>query len=411
MLQTRQRWIVALIVLGFCGNAFAAPAVTPKPAAGKMTSYDSPYYTVFTDLPLEDAKETIIRMTKMAEEYHERTKTLFSGTINQKLPFYLYASGDDYYAAGGMAGSAGVFMGTKLMAMSLRNRAGGVGTGTWHVVQHEGFHQFVHYVVRGDIPVWVNEGMAEYFGEGLWTGDGMQTGLLPNGRLKRVREKITSGKFKTAHAMMMLTHAQWNASLDITNYDQAWSMVHFLAHAENGKYQDAFANFMQDIGRGRPWEKAWEKAFGSAAGFEEKWKEYWEKLPDNPTADQYARATVATLTSFVGRAYTQKQGFDNFDEFVKTEPSALKIGPADWLPTTLYTEMLQLTKTLQKEGYTYSLERGPTKLPQVVCLTPAGIKMVGSFTLRNGGLQVGKVNIDTPKPVPSKPAVTEGTKK
>ena len=41
---------------------------------------------------------------------------------------------------------------------------------TWHTVQHEGFHQFAHAVIGGDIPTWLNEGLAEYFGEALFTG-------------------------------------------------------------------------------------------------------------------------------------------------------------------------------------------------------------------------------------------------
>ena len=42
----------------------------------------------------------------------------------------------------------------------------------------------------------------------------------------------------------------------LENYDQAWTMVQFLAHAENGKYQGAFVKFMRAIATGpsaSPW--------------------------------------------------------------------------------------------------------------------------------------------------------------
>ena len=69
-------------------------------------------------------------MTRMAEEYHDRTKD-FSGAIRQKFPFYLFREAQDYFDAGGLPGSAGVFMvrgdEAKLMAI-----AGEKSTnGTW----------------------------------------------------------------------------------------------------------------------------------------------------------------------------------------------------------------------------------------------------------------------------------------
>src|SRR5947208_3833085 len=116
---------------------------------------------------------------------------------------------------------------------------------------------------------------------------------------------------KSVKQMMLVTLREWNSLLSGTNYDMAWSMVHFLAHAENGKYQGAFANFLVLVGKGNPWDRAWNMAFGSAEGFEEKWKDYWLKMPEDPTLDLYVKAVVSTYTSFLGRVYTQKQTFDD----------------------------------------------------------------------------------------------------
>jgi len=111
-------------------------------------------------------------------------------------------------------------------------------------VQHEGFHQFAHAVIRGELPPWVNEGIAEYFGESIFTGDAFVTGIIPPFRLKRVQSEIQTNRFKSVKSMMLLSHQQWNSEMEIENYDQAWSMVHFLAQGENGRYQTAFVNFM-----------------------------------------------------------------------------------------------------------------------------------------------------------------------
>jgi len=155
-----------------------AGAAKSPPAKSGMATYESRYYTIHTDLGPADEKEAEIRMTKMAEEYHART-VAFSGQVTQRLPFYLFRNADDYYAAGAPAGSAGAFIvdasGERLMAIAGEQ----TDAQTWHVVQHEGFHQFAHAVIHGDLPMWVNEGIAEYFGEGLFTGDNFITGLVP----------------------------------------------------------------------------------------------------------------------------------------------------------------------------------------------------------------------------------------
>ena len=391
-----------LLLLCSAGWLIAAPKGSrpdPKGIGGNLVKYDSPIYAVYTDVAEEDAKEAVIRMNKMAFEYHERTKALFGGQINQQLPFYLFNNADDYLNASKMPGSAGVFTGDALMARAIRAQDGRIGMGTWHVTQHEGFHQFVYAVIRGEIPTWVNEGLAEYFGEGLFTGDGMVTGIVSNGRMKRVQKEIEEGQFISIKDMMLMTHAQWNARLEITHYDQAWSMVHFLATAEKGKYQDAFARFLQLIGKGSQWEKAWVAAFGSVEGFEAKWKDYWLKMPDNPTLDLYAKATVATLTSFMGRSWTQKDTYDNFEEFIKKDAKDLKAAPADWLPPALYTEMKGLAEQLKSRECQFSLSRKAGPLPQMLCVMPDGTKITGSFTQQNG--RIGTVKAEEVKPLDS----------
>src|SRR3712207_464689 len=73
-----------------------------------LPKYEGRYYIIHTDLTDDDLKEAELRMSRMAEEYHERTKG-FAGDIRSKLPFYLYRNEQDYYAAGGTRDSAGFF--------------------------------------------------------------------------------------------------------------------------------------------------------------------------------------------------------------------------------------------------------------------------------------------------------------
>src|SRR3954468_12999444 len=170
------RWALALV------SASAAHAADPPPP--DLRVYESPHYLIHTDLPPAEAREAQVRTTRMAEEYVRRTAG-FAGQIKGRLPFYLYKDLPDYTRAGGVEGSAGAFDGDKLMAVTLRRDDGVISLATWHVVQHEGFHQFAHAVIGGKVPMWADEGLAEYFGEGLFTGDGFVAGLIPQARLMR----------------------------------------------------------------------------------------------------------------------------------------------------------------------------------------------------------------------------------
>lgn len=400
--------LAALLVV----SAGAAPPMAGQSARQPMAvpgvqlrTYETPYYYIHTDLPEADVREAMIRTTRMFEAYRSRTAELFKGQINQKLPFYLFSRREDYYTAGGMANTAGVFDGTKLMAMAIRGRGGAIGMNTWHTVQHEGFHQFVASVIQGEIPIWVNEGLAEYFGEAVFTGDGMVTAVIPSGRLKRVRQEIRDGKFKSVKEMMLLTHQAWNADISMANYDQAWSMVQFLAVGDNGKYRDAFAKFLQLVSRGRSWTDSWLASFGSAEGFEQRWKDYWLNLPEDPTLDLYAQADVATLTSFMGRAYTQKQNFDDFNELMHTEAKELKANPVDWLPPDLFEEMKDLATQLEERpNITFKIERPqPKSLPRLVCTLADGTQITGTFDTAGGGNRIGRVAATAKPPAPEKP--------
>ncbi len=354
-----------------------------------MRTYSSRYYIIHTDLTPDDVKEAIIRMNKMAEEYHERTRG-FSGEIRERLPFYLFRNPDEYYAAGGIPGSAGVFRGGDLLAMM----GDKPGPGAWHVVQHEGFHQFAAAVIRGQMPPWLNEGIAEYFGESIFTGDGFVSGIIPPRRLKRVQDAIRANQYKSMREMMLLSQSAWNSKLSGDNYDQAWSMVHFLAHGEDGKYQQPFVKFMQAIGKGMNWQNAWKQIFGDADGFEPRWRDYWLGLPSNPTADLYAQAAASTLASFYARATIQKQRFTGYDEFLRAiEQEKVRTGDTeeDWLPPDLLTRAARAMERYEGKGI---LIPAGGKGPQIAFIMPDGNRLLAMSETHRGHVAKVTVEID-----------------
>jgi len=355
--------------------------------AGELTPYQTRYYVIHTDLDEDAVREATVRMTKMAEEYASRTKD-FSGAIRSKLPFYLFGNPEDYYALGAPRESAGVFNGQALMAV-----AKDMDERTWHIVQHEGFHQFAAAVIGGQIPPWVNEGLAEYFGEAVFTGDGYVSGGIPQWRLERIRKRFKNNEFLPLAEMMNLNINDWNNDLTLANYDQAWSMVQFLAHGDEGRYQKSFGAFMGAVGKGKPWQAAWKSTFGDAGGFEQRWRDWWMNLPDNSTADLYARSTTAMLTSYLARAFSQGQRFENFEAFMRAaEAGQLKAHAEDWLPPKLLAEALAQAKKLQKSGVKFVLrEQASPRAPELVCEMNGGATLTGKFAIRGGRVQFVRV--------------------
>jgi len=376
--------------------AASAPAAPPARAAPKLKTYQTKYYVIHSDLDLETVREAAARLTAMAEEYHRRTKG-FSGAIRKRLPFYLFADAGDYHAAGGVPGSSGVFGGGRLMAVVPRERRRGL----WKTVQHEGFHQFAASVISRKLPPWVNEGLAEYFGHAIWTGDNYVTGLIPPQRLRRLKKTINSKRLRPFVDMITMTQAEWNARLEPRNYDQAWSMVHFLVHGDGGKYQKSFAQFINDVARGRPWRLAFIRRFGREVDdFQQRYGRWWTSLGENPTVERYTLATVQTLTSYLARAFAQRQRFDDAGAFFEAARAGeLKVSAGRWLPPRLLDEALKQAQGLGR----WSLDTARSR-PGLVLVGQDGVIFTGRFVLRGAEAAAVSVTVLAPAGASSRPS-------
>jgi len=415
-------------------DAKAAEAAAPTP--GKLKAYPSRYYVIYTDLGADVVAEASARMTAMAEEYHNRTKD-FAGVIRSRLPFYLYSRSEDYLAAGGLPGSAGQFSGGRqgvLMALAGSQPS----LSLWHIVQHEGFHQFAHMVIGGQLPVWLDEGLAEYFGLGIWTGDGFVTGTIPQGRLVAVRGYIKEDKITPLADFLMMSGDEWRGAFSRKqtekdkskdgpkgqegksdsnrvhiNYDQAWSMVHFLVHAENGKYRGSLSGFIADISAGTDWQASFKTRFGSNVKvFEQKYRQWWLALPDNPTRDVFIKANAATLTSFLARAASQGQSFTDAERFFRAAKAGnLKCNPAQKLPASLLDRALVSVRGWQRG---WSIDNA-ARVPKLVLAWTDGTTFTGSFTVGGGQCANVKLTVTPPPPAvkgaTTKPGASKAPKK
>jgi hypothetical protein len=384
-----------LIVIVFTLLRCSATGAQTKPAQAKpndLRTYDTRYYVIHTDLGRDAAREAEVRLTRMAEEYHRRTRG-FSGEITKKLPFYLFEKEADYHAAGGEPNTAGAYDPNTQTLMAFTG--GQANLATWYTVQHEGFHQFADQVIGRGMPIAINEGLAEYFGEAIFTGDAFVAGVIPQWRLKRVRESLKEKKFTPLRELLALSHKEWNAQLSTTNYDQVWTIVQFIVHGDDGARQEALGAFLRGSGNATDVQAAWTKQLGDVDDFETKWRAYWTGLPDEPTAELYAEATLRTLTSFLARATARRQRFGSFDAFLTAaEKGELKSSEADWLPASLLKDALKRAQAMRKDGGTFALVADAPRPPRIVYIDSSAKNMVGRFVLK--GSRVDETTIDRP---------------
>ena len=223
-----------------------------------------------------------------------------------------------------------------------------------------------------------------------------------------MNDLIAAGKLMSLLDMMRLSHADWNSALAMRNYDQAWSMVHFLAHGDGGKYQGAFASFLHDVAAGQPWEKAWIERFGRDTDkFRNVYMAWWKPLADNPPTEPATRALVHTLTSFLARAVAMKQTFATAEEFFAAAGAGqIKLDsvkqPALWLPESLLTDAV--AQAPKAGAWTVEVVKGA---PRLILVDAQGGKFVGTYT-RPEGRFVTQVACTPPKP-PAKDASGSGS--
>ena len=325
--------------------------------ASELRTIDTPYYTIRTDLDPAAAAEASLRMTRIFEEYQRETRG-FPGQIHDKFRCILYCDREDYIAAGAPANSTGIYLND---VKSLMVCTGDHPTPhVWGVLQHEAFHQFAAGVIRADLPAWLNEGIAEYFAECRFTGDGFFAGLAPPARVQRLRKSIQQGKLRTLPQLLKMGQDQWARDLALENYDQAWSIVYFLLHAGDGKYAASLNKYVTLLSqRGRP-DTAWKQCFGDTIQFESQWKSWWQNVPEDLTADEAVASQAQTFCSFLARTTIPRGGFVSFDAFIQAAGSQRP--GADPLPPALLSETADAAK---ESGATFAITQKSGELPKV----------------------------------------------
>ncbi len=318
-----------------------------------MEVFETKYYTIYTDLGYDVGKEAELRMTALFEEYRDRSKG-YSGGIRNKLPFYLCGTMESYRAMGGRPGSVGFFNWDQGILVALADPDDVDYFDLWSTVQHEAFHQFAYYVISKDMPIWLNEGMAGYFQRTQWTGDAFVGNVVTPYDYHWVRKIIDDRDLKSFGEMIRMSRNQWNQEFTYNNYIQVWSMLYFMLSLEDDTYRDGLGKYLNDIDKGLNSEDSFlARVSDDFVELKDEYVEWWNGHEANPGKYKDYEIIVSTLTSFLGRAWSQRQYFDTAEEFFEAarEEDGLKYHRTQWLPPQLLAQALNPPElfTVQQE--------------------------------------------------------------
>ena len=281
----------------------AAEGATGSPGVAGMRTIRTRHYRIHTDLDPELAADLGQRLDGMYDEYRRRLANFRVDASAPPLEVHLFRRQQDYLRFTGQRwrNSGGVYMsGRNLLAAFLEGQGRDALRRT---LQHEAFHQFAHAAISPDIPVWLNEGMAQLFEEGIWTGSSFWLGQVPPRRIRQLQADLRHRRLRRFDHLMSVTPEQWAATLagdhghGATQYNQSWAMVHFLVQAKDGqgreKYRTRLLRMLDHLHAGKSGKDAFETAFSAnTKGFEDRFVEYARQLTATPEASLIERQEV-----------------------------------------------------------------------------------------------------------------------
>jgi tetratricopeptide (TPR) repeat protein len=125
------------------------------------------------------------------------------------------------------------------------------------------FHEYVHFIIdtnfgRSEVPLWFNEGLAEYYQTFAIEQDiKVKLGLPQSDHLNLLQQSKLMPLDSLFNATSRQVHGTGGHSRSIF-YAQSWALIHYLM--QSGK-SDALGKFLERLGAGTAPQKAFEESF------------------------------------------------------------------------------------------------------------------------------------------------------
>jgi hypothetical protein len=306
--------VVLLAALLAADTAVASPPNNPFARAGSSSAaarvglgngtraYTSHHYTIHSDLDRHAVREFASHMDAVFRAF-ERRFARFEPRSRNPMPLYLFhteAAYQDFLRSRQIDGanSAGMFfVGPRGRGLAIYVE-GQPRSKILATLQHEGFHQFAYDYFGPDLPIWLNEGLAQYFETGVIIGHELRTGMTDSAALHAVQAAVREGRTLPFRELLTDSPERWSRRLAAEPdrarlaYAQSWAMAYFLIHGGDGRFRPRLDDYLRQLNSGSHPDEAFVTAFGNDVdAFERAWRRYvltLEPDPVNTAADRMA---------------------------------------------------------------------------------------------------------------------------
>jgi len=345
------------------------------------------HYHVRSDVSAALTKTVAQHMESIFQDYSRRLKGY--DKINGRFEIRVFKTEAAYNKALPMVkGSAGVFISNMQLLAAHAERD--TDEDVLRTLYHEGFHQFMFNAISPNCPLWLNEGLAEYFGAATWNGKKFATGERPTYRIVQMRAIIKNGKTIPLKELFSMTNAQWaknvrdNPDKAAVQYLQSWSIVHFLAHAGQGQYARRLEDVISAIHKGKNGDTPFMDVFGKdLPKFESLWKRYAQAMTPTPKyAARDRMGGILTLAAYVYKDLRQwtsisglkKKSVAGGRAWTMTTPGGVPIRSAD---KKAFDGLFRCPLT-RKSGFLLATDPR-SKLPMLVCTHHPGVFLLARY--------------------------------
>ncbi len=317
-------WLMGTGVVRLMLVAVGLQLLCTTAASAQTQTYDTKHYRIQSDLDPIVVRDYGRRLDAMYDEYARRLAD-FESPPEQKFAVHLFAKKSDYskFTGNRVPNSAGIFIPAQRALAGFEEGQG--RSGLRQTLQHEAFHQFAWEVISPNLPIWLDEGLAQIFEEGVWTGNQFILGQVPPRRIADLHDDIRNGRFTSFRNFLSMSREQFQSRMKDpkvgrAQYNQAWAMTQFLIFAEDDdkapKYRARVLAWLRDIHAGKDAQEAFTDNFSSnLEGFEARFKEWAARIAPTPMAVYSDR--MNKLAELVRLFHEDGKEFDSIDALRK----------------------------------------------------------------------------------------------
>lgn len=251
-----------IAALASCIALFAATALGAKHET--WVEVRSPHFVIVCNAGEKQARKTAVQF--------EQIRTLFRQviTIAAKSPspvITIFAVKDEgslrellpEYWVKGHAHPAGIFF-SRLNQFYAAIQLDAPGDNPYETLYHEYYHSLTLPYFPG-LPVWLAEGLADFFGNTSISDKDAQLGQASAGWIEQLREN----RLIPLDVLFAVDHSSpyYNEQNKTSEfYAESWALTHYFMIGDNGAHRQLLGNYLAALGQGATQQEAAAKAFG-----------------------------------------------------------------------------------------------------------------------------------------------------